>query len=210
MSHLGDLLSALVDGELDGAERDRAYAHLAGCDRCRAEAAELRALKQKLRTLIRGAPAEAAMTSRLIAMTGPGGPQPPRRGLLRGAPGPRPAGRGTLGPGMPRPRRARRRRYLVIGAMSLVVGLGTAAFTAGGGGEGAPGPKITPQVELYGVEHAINTGGLPFTGPADPSDPAGLSGSSGSSGQPVPIRSASSVTATATATATATTSATAP
>jgi anti-sigma factor RsiW len=208
MSHLGDLLSALVDGELDGAERDRAYAHLAGCDRCRAEAAELRALKQKLRTLIRGAPAEAAMTSRLIAMTGPGGPQPPRRGLLRGAPGPRPAGRGTLGPGMPRPRRARRRRYLVIGAMSLVVGLGTAAFTAGGGGEGAPGPKITPQVELYGVEHAINTGGLPFTGPADPSDPAGLSGSSGSSGQPVPIRSASSVTATATATAT--TSATAP
>jgi hypothetical protein len=96
--------------------------------------------------------------------------------------------------------------------MSLVVGLGTAAFTAGGGGEGAPGPKITPQVELYGVEHAINTGGLPFTGPADPSDPAGLSGSSGSSGQPVPIRSASSVTvtATATATATATTSATAP
>src|ERR1700733_7512067 len=194
MSHLGDLLSALVDGELDGAERDRAYAHLAGCDRCRAEAAELRALKQKLRTLIRGAPAEAAMTSRLIAMTGPGGPQPPRRGLLRGASGPRPAGRGTLGPGMPRPRRARRRRYLVIGAMSLVVGLGTAAFTAGGGGEGAPGPKITPQVELYGVEHAINTGGLPFTGPSSPS---GLSGSSGPSGQPVPIRSASYATATA-------------
>jgi anti-sigma factor RsiW len=197
MSHLGDRLSALVDGELDGADRDRAYAHLAGCDRCRAEAAELRALKQKLRTLMRGAPAEAAMTSRLIAMTGPGGPQPPRRGLLRGASGPRPlrpAGRGTVGPGMPGPRRARRRRrYLVIGAMSLVVGLGTAAFTAGGGGEGAPGPKITPQVELYGVEHAINTGGLPFTGPSDPS---GLTGPS-VSGQPVPVRSASYATATA-------------
>jgi anti-sigma factor RsiW len=193
MSHLGDRLSALVDGELDGAERDRAYAHLAGCDRCRAEAAELRALKQQLRTLMRGAPAEAAMTSRLIAMTGPGGPQPPRRRMLRGASGPRPrqplrpTGRGTLGPGMPRPRRARRRRYLVIGAMSLVVGLGTAAFTAGGGGEGAPGPKITPQVELYGVEHAINTGGLPFTGPSTPS------------GQPVPVKSASYATVTATA-----------
>jgi anti-sigma factor RsiW len=190
MSHLGDRLSALVDGELDGAERDRAYAHLAGCDRCRAEAAELRALKQQLRTLMRGAPAEAAMTSRLIAMTGPGGPQPPRRRMLRGVSGPRPTGRGTLAPGMPRPRRARRRRYLMIGAVSLVVGLGTAAFTAGGGSEGAPGPKITPQVELYGVEHAINTGGLPFTGP---------SGSSGSSGQPVPIKSASYATATVTA-----------
>ena len=28
MSHLGDRLSALVDGELDGAELDRAHAHL--------------------------------------------------------------------------------------------------------------------------------------------------------------------------------------
>ena len=82
MSHLGDRLSALVDGELDGAELDRAHAHLAGCEQCRAEAAELRALKQKLRELTTGAPAEAAMTRRLIAMTGPGGPLPPRRRLL--------------------------------------------------------------------------------------------------------------------------------
>ena len=51
MSHLGDRLSALIDGELDGAERDRAYAHLASCEPCRTEAAELRALKKKLSTL---------------------------------------------------------------------------------------------------------------------------------------------------------------
>ena len=93
MSHLGDRLSALVDGELDGAELDRAHAHLAGCERCRAEAAELRALKQKLRELMTGAPAEAAMTRRLIAMTGPGGPLPPRRHPLRLAPSGRPAAR---------------------------------------------------------------------------------------------------------------------
>src|ERR1700757_5402742 len=93
MSHLGDRLSALVDGELDGAELDRAHAHLAGCEPRRAEAAELRALKQKLRGLVDGAPAEAAMTRRLIAMTGPGGPLPPRRRLLRLAPGPRTAAR---------------------------------------------------------------------------------------------------------------------
>ena len=90
MSHLGDRLSALVDGELGGAERDRAHAHLAGCGQCRTEAAELRALKQKLRGLMDGAPAETAMTSRLIAMTGPGGPMPPRRRLLRVVPGRRP------------------------------------------------------------------------------------------------------------------------
>jgi len=169
MSHLGNRLSALVDGELDGAERDRAHAHLAGCEQCRAEAAELRALKQKLRALTTRAPAEAAMTSRLIAMTGPGGPQPPRRRLLHGISGngvPRSAGRGSLRPAMPRPRRARRRRALMIGAVSLVVGLGTAAFTAGGGGEAAPGPRITPQVELYGIEHAITTGGLPNISPS--------------------------------------------
>src|SRR5215469_15750602 len=101
MSHLGDRLSALVDGELDGAERDRAHAHLAGCERCRAEAAELRSLKKKLRGLTDGAPAEAAMTRRLIAMTGPGGPMPPRRRLLRVVPGRRPAaGPPTFRPGV--------------------------------------------------------------------------------------------------------------
>jgi anti-sigma factor RsiW len=169
MSHLGDRLSALVDGELDGAERDRAHAHLAGCERCRAEAADLRALKRKLRELMTGAPAEAAMTSRLIAMTGPGGPLPPRRRLLRVVPGGRPtAGPALSGPapsGPGAPRLARRRRYLVLGTVSLVVGLGAAAFTVGGGGGASPGPRITPQVEMYSVEHAITTGEVPFPGP---------------------------------------------
>ena len=196
MSHLGDRLSALVDGELSGAELDRAHAHLAGCEQCRTEAAELRQLKQKLRELmtrepVDGAPAEAAMTSRLVAMTGPGGPVParsgparirpartgpPRRRRLRVVPGRRPA----AGPGLSRPgepgepgdlgtRRtrlgARRRRYLVLGTVSLVVSLGTVAFTAGGGGDAAPGPRITPPVEMYSVEHAITTGEVPFPGP---------------------------------------------
>ena len=166
MSHLGDRLSALVDGELDGAELDRAHAHLAGCEQCRAEAAELRALKQKLRALTTGAPAEAAMTRRLIAMTGPGGPMPPRRRLLRVVPGHRPAvGPAATRPAATRPRLAKRRRYLVLGTVSLVVGLGTAAFTAGGGSDAAPGPRITPPVEMYSVEHAITTGEVPFPGP---------------------------------------------
>ena len=180
MSHLGDRLSALIDGELDGAERDRASAHLASCEQCRTEAAELRALKRKLSTLVSRAPAEAAMTRRLIAMTGPGGPLPPRRRLLRLAPSPRAAGqretrretqretgrktrRETRRPG---PRGPVRRRYLVFGAVSLVVGLSTVAFTAGGGGQATPGPRITPPVEMYSVEHAITTGEVPFSGPS--------------------------------------------
>ncbi len=171
MSHLGDRLSALVDGELGGAERDRAHAHLAACRQCRTEAAELRALKQKLRGLIDGAPAETAMTSRLIAMTGPGGPMPPRRHLLRVVPGRRP---GNPAPGPvashPGPGRTltpwpspRRRRYLVLGTVSLVIGLGTAAFTAA---------RITPQVEMYSVEHAITTGEVPFPAPTAESSSA--------------------------------------
>jgi anti-sigma factor RsiW len=177
MSHLGDRLSALVDGELDGAELDRAHAHLAGCQRCRAEAAALRALKQKLRALGAGAPAEAAITRRLVAMTGPGGPLPPRR-RLRVVPDSRPGGGsglarpGSPGPGQARGPRRARRRYVAIGAVSLVVGLGAAAFTMGGEGQATPGPRITPPVEMYSVEHAITTGEVPFTGPSA-SVPAG-------------------------------------
>jgi anti-sigma factor RsiW len=200
MSHLGDRLSALVDGELDGAELDRAHAHLAGCEQCRAEAAELRALKQKLRELTTGAPAEAAMTRRLIAMTGPGGPLPPQRRLLRVVPGRRsavglapsgpapsgpapfrsapfrsaPSGPAPSAPAGRRSRPARRRRYLVLGTVSLVVGLGTAAFTVGGGGDASPGPRITPPVEMYSVEHAITTGEVPFPGPTAQPASSGL------------------------------------
>ena len=51
MSHLGDELSALVDGELGGAELDRANAHLAACGACRVEANALRRLKHELHAL---------------------------------------------------------------------------------------------------------------------------------------------------------------
>ena len=91
-------------------------------------------------------------------------------------PGRRPAAGPALArPGTRRPHAARRRRYLVLGTVSLVVGLGTVAFAAGGGGDAAPGPRITPSVEMYSVEHAITTGELPFPGPtAAPSARSGL------------------------------------
>ena len=73
MSHLGTLISALIDGELAGAELDRASAHLAGCPACRTEAAQLRQLKRELSALGELDSADA-VTRRLLAMTHQNGP----------------------------------------------------------------------------------------------------------------------------------------
>src|SRR5260370_32483314 len=71
MSHLGQRLSALIDGELSDFERDRVLAHLVGCDACRGEAVALRALKRRVHALGE-AMADAALTGRLMAMSAPG------------------------------------------------------------------------------------------------------------------------------------------
>ncbi len=42
MTHLGEALTALLDGALPPAEREQALAHLAGCAECRAAEARLR------------------------------------------------------------------------------------------------------------------------------------------------------------------------
>ena len=44
MSHLGQRLSALIDGELNHTQRERVLAHLAQCEPCRLEAAALPAV----------------------------------------------------------------------------------------------------------------------------------------------------------------------
>ncbi|MBC6462573.1 anti-sigma factor family protein, partial [Actinomadura sp. HBU206391] len=81
MSHLGERLTALVDGELGHEERDRALAHLAACEQCRAEAEALRRLKSQLRGL-RGVVPEPGLLGRLNAMG-----DPAHRNLLRDSPG---------------------------------------------------------------------------------------------------------------------------
>ena len=189
MSHLGYRLSALVDGELSAAERDRVHAHLAGCEACRAEANQLRALKKRMRGLGE-VPPDDALTQRLIAIAEPGPPVPPRRRARRmNGPASRPRpGFGTApGGGVPpsagvapgagvapasrRPgrvlrtgHRRPRRRYLALGVVSCVfAGLSVTAFTMGGDQQ-TPGPRITPQVQLYSVQHAITTGQVPSGG----------------------------------------------
>ncbi|GAB3688895.1 anti-sigma factor family protein [Nocardiopsis oceani] len=48
MDHLGERLSALIDGELGAAEHERALIHLAKCESCRFEADMTRRLKRRL------------------------------------------------------------------------------------------------------------------------------------------------------------------
>ena len=91
MSHLGHRLSALIDGELDGVERDRVLVHLARCESCRSEAVALRTLKRRMNALGEAA-ADSALTRRLIGLAQPGGPAP------AGQPGPVPWSRlGAVG-----------------------------------------------------------------------------------------------------------------
>jgi hypothetical protein len=158
MSHLGNLISALIDGELDGVELDRANAHLAGCATCQTEAAQLRELKRELRALGEFDGADA-ITSRLLAMAIPTGP-----GGLGAAVTARPLQRRPQGG-----RRVRRRRgrYAMWSAMSLVVvGVGAAAFGMGGNSAAGNEPQITPQLEVFDLQHAINSGDVPFADPA--------------------------------------------
>ena len=143
MSHLGQRISALIDGELSDSERDRVLAHIAGCDECRQEAVALRALKQRMHSLGE-AMVDAALTGRLMAMAMPSDGRPwTARAPLRP--------RGAFPAA----------RMLTVGILaSTVAGLGAAAFFVGGEQQ-TPGPKVTPAVDTFLVQHAIVTGDLP-------------------------------------------------
>jgi hypothetical protein len=63
------------------------------------------------------------------------------------------------------PRELRPSRVVVAGCFAfLLVGLGAAAFAAGGGSP-QPGPQITPAVDVFMVQHEIMTGVVPVTRP---------------------------------------------
>ncbi len=164
MSHLGQRISALIDGELSDSERDRVLAHIAGCDECRQEAVALRALKQRMHSLGE-AMVDAALTGRLMAMATPSD------------------GRSWTARAPWRPRGAfPAARMLTAGLLaSTVAGLGAVAFFAGGEQQ-TPGPKVTPAVDTFLVQHAIVTGDLPVTplagGPAGSPGTAHATGSS--------------------------------
>ncbi|MBG0833444.1 zf-HC2 domain-containing protein [Planomonospora sp. ID67723] len=169
MSHLGERVSALVDGELNHHERDRALAHLTFCADCRAEVDTMRALKSRLRSLD-GPSMPADLTVSLLRMAEPGGPLPPRERpfpvarTFGGAPIPsmhsiappdnRPRGRAVGAP-----RRSRRAGYVAVGFASAAVALGT-LFVVGGA---ESGPRVPP-ADMFANQPRI----APSSGTATP------------------------------------------
>jgi anti-sigma factor RsiW len=82
--HLGDRLSALVDGELGHESRERVLAHLATCARCKAEADAQRRLKNVFAEVAPPPPSESFL-ARLQGLPEGGDPdrggRPPARGF---------------------------------------------------------------------------------------------------------------------------------
>jgi anti-sigma factor RsiW len=158
MTHVGQRLSALIDGELDGEGRDRVLVHLAKCESCRSEAVALRTLKRRMNALGGDAEADSALTGRLMGMPA---------GLLGGLDG---RGGVPLTPwstvttsarmGWPEARPA---WYVLGGAFTVfLAGLGTAAFMAGGSAQlPEPEPRVTPAVDVYVLQHDLVTGESP-------------------------------------------------
>jgi anti-sigma factor RsiW len=159
MSHLGHRLSALIDGELDAEERDRVLVHLARCESCLGEVVALRTLKRRMNALGEAA-ADAELTRRLMGLAHSGEPASAGRSGPGAWPGM--AASGSGGPGR-RGREVRPAWYVTIGATAVVLaGVGTAAFLAGGT-TNQPGPRVTPAVDSYVVQHDLMSGVAPAT-----------------------------------------------
>ena len=161
MSHLGERVSALMDGELGHAERERALAHLTGCADCR-RSRRAPALKSRLRSLDPpSVPVDLTMS--LLRMSEPGGPLPPRvrpiptmSYTLPSAPvdnRPR-RNAGLAGPG--RAGRSRRAGYVAVGVASAAVALGTLFMV--GGAESRP--SAPPGREFANQHRATPAGQL--------------------------------------------------
>jgi anti-sigma factor RsiW len=161
---LGDTLSALVDGELDHAGRERALAHLAGCADCRAEVEAQRGLKARLSAADADLAPPPDLTGRLLALAVPGVAPPPAPGRARPVPLGPPVRRDRVGPSGRRRTRGRVRRRQATGAL-VVVGLG-AALALGGPGGGRSSTPLDPGADVFVVEHVSTTGRLPLREPA--------------------------------------------
>jgi anti-sigma factor RsiW len=160
MSHLGQRLSALIDGELDESERERVLIHLSRCGSCRDEIAALRTLKRRMNALGEAA-ADAGLTGRLMGLRDAAGD-----GGRTRADWPQSA---TAGGWLATShgRFDSKVGWYVLGSSvaAVLAGLGTAAFIAGGPQDHVPEPSITPSVDVYTVQHDFNAGWAPVGAP---------------------------------------------
>jgi anti-sigma factor RsiW len=168
MTHLGRWLSALVDGELDGVERDRVLNHVAGCDSCRQEANSMRALKRRL-TALGDASTEPAIASKLIELARCD------EAVSAGAlPWVAPTGiaharrTGDWGSGV----LPRTWRLAAASAGASLITIGVLTFMLGNGETHPPAPKITPSFDSYLMQHAFDAGQAPGSTPAASDSPA--------------------------------------
>lgn len=179
MSHLGHRISALVDGELGHAARERAQAHVAHCAECRELLEAERSVKDLLAASAVPGPSDS-MLAALQALAQPGNPVPPRartmpqgpvvpvlpppgrapRGTRADSRGPvagGPSGRGTTR------RTTRRARYAAVGALS-VAGLVLGTAFAAGAPRQSPSSVVPPAAELT-VQHDVTTSGFSLGDP---------------------------------------------
>jgi anti-sigma factor RsiW len=157
---LGETAAALVDGELDHADRERAQRHLAHCSRCRSEVEAQRRLKAQVRAAADATPPPPPdLAARLLALPGPGAVT----ATLPGPASPVPVGSvRTPARAHLAARRRRHRRTAVVSAAVLAV--------AGVMALGEPPPTastpVDPGSQVFVVEHAGTTGGAVRTVPA--------------------------------------------
>lgn len=171
MTHLGQRLSALIDGELDGSERERVLRHMTGCYSCRDEVAALRMLKRRTSALGQaGSGAGADLTGRLLGLSALASPpgwedaDRPSPGSLADRPASSSPVRGAASP------EQRAGRYFLAGSLVIfLAGLGTAAVLAGGESQPqAPTPPVKPSVDVmvFSPAHGGPAADRPDAGPA--------------------------------------------
>jgi hypothetical protein len=188
VTHLGERITPLVDGQLAGDVAERASIHLASCDECRAAVEAERLMKSRLATLGCPQPGDH-LVRRLLELAGPEGPLPPRAGHVPGTPrqhavspgrvrsplATQPGRNGSRRPSVAAPRgrvdaatrpavarlsRVNRARLTaaMVGAMCLV-GAGVAGGVVSAG---AQQKDVVPPVDTLVVQHSVSTGNLPF------------------------------------------------
>jgi anti-sigma factor RsiW len=165
MSCPGDLLSGLVDGELDHATRERVLSHLMMCPACQQEAESLRSLKSRLAWAGAETPVPSEqLAARLMRMQVPGVTPTPR--LRTGALRPvsiRPAGRAAAAAG---PRRVRGLRRRTVGGL-VAIGLSAAFVLGGQPGQSGGGVPIDPTTDQFVTDYVDTTVEAPMNEPVD-------------------------------------------
>jgi anti-sigma factor RsiW len=176
MTHLGQRLSALIDGELDPSERERVLIHMTRCGSCRDEVAAMRMLKRRMSALGEAAAGAAltGLTGRLMGLS---------ESVLRGSmptaeaawpPAPPAGGWDVPGQGS-RPEQRLGKYFLAGSLVVFLAGLGTAAFIAGGEPQAqAPASPATPSVDVLIVPRPASMPGdqILHRGPVHPAPAA--------------------------------------